>query len=201
LEVADNIKSEVPDLNLIACNGTATKEQLLELKRGGIDSYNHNLETSKEFYPEICSTHSWSERFETCQNVKEVGLDLCSGGIFGMGETDNDVESLLKSLEELQPESIPLNFFHHNPALPLPENSLSIDRGFEIISEFRKRFPKEMIMVAGGRESFFKERQDEVFRAGANSIVIGNYLTTKGRDGNRDIEMLKRLGLQISKKC
>jgi biotin synthase len=201
LRVADSVKSEVPDLNLIACNGTASKEQILELQKGGVDSYNHNLESSKEFYSQICSTHSWSERWETCQNVKEVGMDLCTGGIFGMGESETDVESILESLEELDPESIPINFYHHNEALPLKPNPLSVERGLEIVSEMRKRFPEKRVMVAGGRESFFGDRQSEIFKAGADAIVIGDYLTTKGREGNKDLQMLKDLELQIAGEC
>jgi biotin synthase len=199
--VAEKIKNETPNLNLIACNGTATKNDLKELQRAGIGSYNHNLETSKEFYPKICTTHSWNERWETLQNVKEVGLDLCSGGIVGMGENEDDRESMLNSLKELKPESIPINFYHHNEALPLQENPLSIETGFKILDKFRENFPQQRIMVAGGRESFFGERQEEIFSHGINSIVIGNYLTTKGRESHKDLEMLKKLNLKVAGRC
>jgi len=114
---AKAVKAEVEGLNLIACNGTATKEQLTYLKEHGIDSYNHNLETSERYYAEICQTHTWSERYKTCENVRSVGLALCSGGIFGMGETEKDREELLKAIASLSPESTPLNFYHPNPAL------------------------------------------------------------------------------------
>jgi biotin synthase len=200
LEVTERVKNELPALNLIACNGTATKEQLKELKSAGIDSYNHNLETSKEFYSTICTTHSWEERYETCQNVKDVGLKLCTGGIFGMGESEDDRVSFQNSILELQPESIPLNFYHHNPALPLKPNPLSIDDGLNIIKNFRQEFSGRL-MVAGGRESFFKDRQGEIFEAGANSIVIGDYLTTAGRDSHKDLDMLEKLGLEVAKGC
>ena len=106
---AEAIKSEVEGLNLIACNGTANIEQLRYLKEHGIDSYNHNLETSQRYYADICQTHTWSERYETCENVKSVGLALCCGGIFGMGERTEDRESLLQSIASLNPESTPLN--------------------------------------------------------------------------------------------
>ncbi len=200
LSVAEKVKSEVPQLNLIACNGVATKEDLKELKSVGVDSYNHNLETSKEYYKYICSTHSWEERYQTCENVKEVGLKLCTGGIFGMGESEEERESFINSLLSLQPESIPLNFYHHNPALPLKPNNLTIDQGLKIIKNIRDQF-NGRLMVAGGRESFFKERQYEIFEAGANSIVIGDYLTTKGEKEHKDLEMLRRLGLEIAKEC
>ena len=200
LSVAEKVKSEVPQLNLIACNGVATKDDLKELKSVGVDSYNHNLETSKEYYKYICSTHSWEERYKTCENVKEVGLKLCTGGIFGMGESEEERESFINSLLSLQPESIPLNFYHHNPALPLKPNNLTIDQGLKIIKNIRDQF-NGRLMVAGGRESFFKERQYEIFEAGANSIVIGDYLTTKGEKEHKDLEMLRRLGLEIAKEC
>lgn len=200
LEVTERVKSEVPQLNLIACNGTATKDQLKELKSAGIDSYNHNLETAKEFYPEICTTHSWEERYETCENVKEVGLNLCTGGIFGMGESEKERESFIDSILSLEPTSIPLNFYHHNPALPLKPNPLSPQDGLDIITSVRNRFSGRL-MVAGGRESLFRDRQGEIFEAGANAIVIGNYLTTKGQESHKDLEMLTSLGLEIAKNC
>ena len=115
-DAAAQIKEEVKDLNLIACNGTATRDQLLYLKEHGVDSYNHNLETSERYYREICTTHSWAERYRTCEDVKSVGLSLCSGGIFGMGEDQQDRDNLLKAIVSLQPESTPLNFYHPNPS-------------------------------------------------------------------------------------
>jgi len=96
-ETSKAILKEV-DIKIIACNGTASKEALKELKKAGVSIYNHNLETSEEFYPSICTTHSWEERFITCENIKSAGLRLCSGGIFGMGESEEDRISLLNSL-------------------------------------------------------------------------------------------------------
>lgn len=197
--VAREVKKEVPRLRLIACNGTASLEQLEELKRSGIAAYNHNLETSREFYPQICTTHPWDERYETCENVNRSGLKLISGGIFGMGETQEDRLSMLRSLKELHPVSVPLNFYHHNPALPLNPNPLSIDESLELIRLSRTLLDDaDRIMIAGGREITFKERQNEIFEAGANSIVIGNYLTTAGREAHADLMMLKELGFEIA---
>ena len=197
--VAREVKKEVPRLRLIACNGTASLEQLEELKRSGIAAYNHNLETSREFYPQICTTHPWDERYETCENVNRSGLKLISGGIFGMGETQEDRLSMLRSLKELRPVSVPLNFYHHNPALPLNPNPLSIDESLELIRLSRTLLDDaDRIMIAGGREITFKERQHEIFGAGANSIVIGNYLTTAGREAHADLMMLKELGFEIA---
>ncbi|MFT7861214.1 MAG: biotin synthase, partial [Sulfurimonas sp.] len=193
---AKEVQKVAPELRLIACNGTASIEQLKELKKASIKAYNHNLETSEAFYPQICTTHPWSERFETCQNVNEVGMVLISGGIFGLGETQEDRVSMLNSLKELNPTSVPINFYHHNPALELQPNPLTTDEALELIKLTRQTLPDaERIMVAGGRELMFGERQSEIFEYGANSIVIGNYLTTAGRETNRDLEMLKSLSL------
>ena len=198
-EVAREVSREVPDLRLIACNGTASLEQLLELKEAGIKAYNHNLETSREFYPQICSTHPWDERFETCKNVNKAGLVLISGGIFGLGETQDDRISMLKSLQELNPTSVPINFYIHNEALPLKPSDISVDEALELIRLTREMLnDADRIMVAGGRETMFGERQSEIFEAGANSIVIGNYLTTLGREKNKDLDMLRSLGLGIA---
>ncbi len=197
--VAREVSREVPQLRLIACNGTASLEQLLALKEAGIKAYNHNLETSRAFYPEICTTHPWDERFETCQNVNKSGLVLITGGIFGLGETQEDRISMLNSLKELNPTSVPINFYHHNPALPLKPNALSVEEALDLIRLAREILcDADRIMVAGGREIMFGERQNEIFEAGANSIVIGNYLTTLGREKNRDLEMLRSLDLEIA---
>jgi biotin synthase len=197
--VASTLKREVPRLRLIACNGTASVEQLIELKRAGVAAYNHNLETSRAFYPEVCTTHPWDERYETCENVNSVGLKLISGGIFGMGETQEDRLSMLHSLKELNPVSVPLNFYHHNPALPLNPSPLSVEESLELIRLSRSILSNaDRIMIAGGREITFKERQHEIFEAGANSIVLGNYLTTAGRDAHTDLQMLQKLGLKIA---
>ncbi|MEA3522668.1 MAG: biotin synthase [Campylobacterota bacterium] len=198
-EISHTLQKEVPRLRLIACNGTASLEQLRELKQAGISAYNHNLETSEAFYNEVCTTHPWSERYETCENVNASGLNLIAGGIFGMGETHDDRVSMLKSIQSLNPVSVPLNFYHHNEALPLNPSKLSTDEALDIIRLARRILSDvDRLMVAGGREITFKERQDEIFKAGINSIVIGNYLTTLGRDTHSDLNMLKRLGFNIA---
>lgn len=195
------ITKVAPELRLIACNGTATLEQLLVLKDAGIKAYNHNLETSRDFYPHICTTHSWDERYETCKNVNKAGLVLITGGIFGLGETHEDRISMLESLNSLNPSSVPINFYHHNKALELEPNPLSVDEAFSLIKLTREKIPRaQRIMVAGGRELMFGDRQDEIFKEGANSIVIGNYLTTSGRVMSKDLDMLKSLNLKVAKK-
>ena len=199
-EVAEAVKKAVPKLHLIACNGTANLEQMRTLKSAGVDAYNHNLETSENFYPEICTSHSWSERFETCKAVKESDLNLISGGIFGLGETQEDRLSMLASLKELDPIAVPINFYHHNAALPLNPSAMTVEEGLELISLTRKILcDADRIMVAGGRELLFKDRQEEIFLAGANSIVVGDYLTTSGRAAHTDLEMIQNLGLEVAK--
>jgi len=199
-EVAKAVKKEV-DISLIGCNGTATKEQLIELKKAGIENYNHNLETSKEFYKNICTTHSWEERFETCLNAKSAALNLCTGGILGLGEDEKDRYSMLESIKELNPMSVPLNFFIPNAKLPLTQTKITKEEALFWISEYRKTLPKAMIMVAGGRELIFGENWIEALKVGANAIVIGNYLTTKGEVANKDIEMIKKYNYKIAKSC
>jgi len=198
-DVAKVLQEQTPELRLIACNGTATLQQLQTLKKAGVKAYNHNLETSKDFYPNICTTHSWEERYQTCKNVNEAGMILISGGIFGLGESQEDRISMLKSLQELNPTSVPINFYHHNEALQLEPNPLHVDEALDLIKLTREMLNNaKRIMVAGGRELMFKERQTEIFENGANSIVIGNYLTTKGRVMNQDLEMLRSLNLEVA---
>ena len=197
--IAKMLTKEVPQLRLIACNGTASLEQLLILKESGIKAYNHNLETSEAFYPQICTTHPWSERYSTCRAVNEAGLVLITGGIFGLGETQKDRVSMLEALNSLNPSSVPINFYHHNEALELEPNSLTTDEALDLIELTKKTIPNaQRIMVAGGRELMFGDRQNEIFEHGCNSIVIGNYLTTSGRVMSKDLDMLKYLNLKVA---
>ena len=201
-KVASTLKKELPTLNLIACNGTASLEQLRYLKQHGIDSYNHNLETSKSYYEQICTTHSWDERYTTCQSVKEAGLALCCGGIFGMGESKRDRDELLNAITSLSPSSVPLNFYHPNDALPIKSRNISYNEALEIIKQAREMLgDNTLLMVAGGRELLFNQKEQDMYQAGANAIVIGNYLTTKGADANYDIITLKNLGYKVATSC
>ena len=199
-DTARAIQKENLGLRLIACNGTASVEQLKELKAAGIDNYNHNLETSRDFYPSICTTHPWDDRYQTCLNVKEAGLQLVCGGIFGMGETQEDRISMIKSIASLDPMNVPLNFFHPNEALPIVENTITREEAFELITLSREMIPNaHKIMVAGGRELMFGEEQYEIFNRGANAFVIGDYLTTTGKTPKDDVEALEALGFKIAK--
>ena len=202
-KIAYELKKEIPNLNLIGCNGTATKEQLKYLKKHGIDSYNHNLESSQEYYKKICSTHSWDERYQTCINVKEVGVNLCSGGIYGMGESLEDRINLIDAIASLEPESTPINYFIPNPALPLKANSISYEEALNVIDMIKKKLPNARIMVAGGRELIFdsEEKEKVMYQKGVSSIVIGDYLTTKGLKAELDRDRLKRYGLEVATSC
>lgn len=200
-QVAYDIKKEIPNINLIACNGLASIEQLRELKKAGISRYNHNLESSKEFYPSICTTHSWEDRYETCQNINSVGLGLVCGGIFGLGESDSDRISMLKSIASLNPTTVPLNFFHPNEALPMINNTLDTNIAFKLISKAKNIINPQKLMVAGGREITFKDAQYDIFKYGANSIVIGDYLTTSGNKASQDLKILQNMGFEIATNC
>lgn len=200
-KAANAVKKAEPNLMLIACNGIASKEQLKELKKAGIFSYNHNLETSREFYEKVCKSHSWDERFATNLNAKEAGLELCCGGIYGLGESLDDRVSFQESLRELKPFSSPINFFMQNEALPLKPKPLLADEALGIIRQTKEKLQDCRIMVAGGREAVLKEQQYEIFKHGADAIVIGDYLTTKGEAALRDINALTNLGYEFEQEC
>jgi len=201
-EAARAVKKENLGLKLIACNGTASLEQLQELKKAGVDNYNHNLETSRDFYPSIVTTHTWDERYQTCLNAKKAGLKLVSGGIFGLGETQEDRISMLEALASLEPMNVPINFFHPNKALPIVSNSVTKEEAFELIELARKMIPNaHKIMVAGGREIMFGDEQYKVFEHGANAVVVGDYLTTVGNQASKDIDAIESLGYTIAQTC
>lgn len=201
IKAAHEVKLNFPNLSLIGCNGTATLDQLIELKKAGIDNYNHNLETSREFYPTITTTHSWEERFETALNAKKAGLKLCSGGIFGLGESDQDRASLIASLKELDPMSIPINFFISNPNLPIKGDKINIEVALDIINTIAQNIPNAMLMVAGGREQIFTNHEKALYTSKASAIVIGDYLTTAGESAKKDLEMIQSLGLELANNC
>ncbi len=201
-ETATAIKKEIDNINVIGCNGIATLKQLQHLKANGVDSYNHNLETSKNYYNKICTTHSWDERYQTCLNAKEAGLQLCTGGVFGMGESLEDRKALIEAIISLKPESVPLNFFIPNEDLPLKERTIDKEAALEIIADVRSQLGEQaLLMIAGGREQLFSGFEKEMFDAGANSIVIGDYLTSKGENPSADKEILEKLNIEIATTC
>lgn len=198
LEIVHALKKENLGLNINACNGLASLDKLKALKHAGVALYNHNLEASQSFYPTLCTTHTWQERYQTCLHVKEAGLHLACGGIFGVGETCEDRLSLFESIETLQPTIVPLNFFFTTQKLSLPDNTLSRQEAFELIHLTREKIPSaNIVMIGGGREAMFQEEQYDVFKYGANSFIIGNYLTTEGAKANNDLEMLREEGYTI----
>ena len=199
--LASRVKKEVDGLFVIASAGIADTKSLTELKKAGVDSYNHNLETSKEFYPSICSTHSWDERYATCENAKESGLLLCSGGIFGLGESHEDRASLFASLKSLNPMSSPINFYHPNPALPIKKAHINADEALNVLRMAKKELKNSVIMAAGGREYTFGDRQHEIFEAGCDAIIVGDYLTTDGQEASKDFELLKKAGMEPLTEC
>ncbi|MRJ06955.1 MAG: biotin synthase BioB [Epsilonproteobacteria bacterium] len=195
-KMIESLKKRLPQLKLIGCFGIAEKRELEELKKAGLSAYNHNLESSPSFYPRLVTTHRWEERFKTAQLVKEVGLELFSGGIFGVGEDKRDWEEMIKALKKLDPEVIPLNFFIPNPALPL-ERTHSKEMALEVISLFREAFPQSVIMLAGGRELVFGDKWVEGIKAGADGIIIGNYLTTGGDAPHKDWKVIRQYGIRV----
>lgn len=200
-EAARSIKEAGLELHLIACCGSATKEALAELKKNGVDSYNHNLETAKSFFPKICTTHSWEERYETCERALEVGLGLCTGGIFGLGEGWGERLEFLHALQTLSPHSVPVNFYIPNPSLPLEVEALAQEEALECVRLAREYLPKARLMIAGGREKVFGQAQKPLFEAGINAVVLGDYLTTKGNTPSEDIAMIRSFGFEIAEAC
>ena len=196
-KLAREIKEKLPKMLLIACCGIADKESLAYLKKNGVDSYNHNLECAESHFPSICTTHSFESRFTTCQNTLSVGLKLCSGGIYGVGESVAHRIELLRALRDLNPHSSPINFYIPNASLPLANAVMSRDEALEVIIMARELLRDSILMLAGGREVVFGRNQREIFKYGIDAIVLGDYLTTGGEAPRKDIEMLSNYNLKI----
>jgi len=178
--------------------GILSKEQFLDLKKAGLKRYHHNLEASRNYYPEICTTHSYDERIKTINNAKEAGLETCVGGIMGLGESINDRIDLMYEIKGCDPDSVPLNFLVPIKGTSL-ENSeiISTWEAIKLISLSRFIMPDKDIKLGAGRLEVFKDAQHLVFLAGANGMIIGNLLTVKGRSLEDDIRVLTDLGLEI----
>lgn len=174
-------------------------KELRMLKQAGLERYHHNLETAKNFYPRICTTHDWQDRVDTVRAAKEAGLKVCSGGLFGLGESWEDRVDLAFTLKELGVDCIPLNFLHAHPGTPLEKQPpLSADEALRIIAVYRHILPKCSLRVCGGRPKILGERQGEIFAAGADAMMTGNYLTTSGITPDTDRAMIRKLGLRLS---
>lgn len=186
------------DMHVAASLGILTREQALQLREAGVRRYNHNLETARSHFSKIVSTHTWEERWETCRLVLELGMELCCGGIFGMGETKQQRVEFAFELRELSPREIPMNFLNPRPGTPLADEPLvkPLD-AIKTIALFRLLFPDVVLRYAGGREVTLRELQSLGMLAGINGIIIGNYLTTLGRKPEDDLAMLSDLKMPI----
>jgi biotin synthase len=166
------------------------------LKESGLECYNHNLETSKRFFPKVCTTHSYEERVNTIQHLKQAGIKICSGGILGMGETRDDRCELAFSLKEVGAHVVPINIL--NPVEGTPYGSRPSLPPLEILKSiacFRFILPRQEIKIAGGRTVNLRDAQSLIFMAGASAMMVGNYLTTLNQPLEKDLQMLKDLGL------
>jgi biotin synthase len=185
-------------LNVCACLGLLTPEHAARLKACGVDKVNHNLNTSERFYPEICTTHTYQDRLATLRAVRSAGMELCSGGILGMGETDEDVVRMALELRELDVESIPLNFLNPIDGTPLAgSNRLNPRYCLKALAMMRLVNPRSELRIAGGREMHLGSLQALGLYA-ANSIFVGDYLTTKGQLPEADYRMIEELGFVVS---
>ena len=196
-EATRAIKSELP-LTVAVSLGILRDDQFPPLVAAGVDKVNHNLETSRRYFPAVCSTHSYDERWQTCTLVKQHGLDLCCGGIIGMGEPVEDRIDFLAALQELDPQEVPINFLNPRPGTPYQDRSLVEPvEALRFVALARLALPKAMVRFAGGREITLQGLQDLGMRSGASGIVLGNYLTTSGRGDADDFAMLDRLGFEV----
>jgi biotin synthase len=189
---------EVRLLGLEACAslGILCREDLARLQAAGLLRYHHNLETSQKFFPSICTTHAWDESLKTASAAKQLGLKICCGGIFGLGETWADRADLAVSLSRLSPDSVPINFLIPIPGTPLENQPrLTPLDALKIIVIFRLTLPDRDIIVCGGREEILGDFQSWIFAAGATGFILGDYLTCKGRSPAQDLAMISALGL------
>ncbi len=190
------IKQEVP-IQVCCSLGLLNEAQAKRLKAAGVDRINHNLNTSEAYHAEICTTHTFRDRLETIQHARAAGLELCSGGIIGMGESDQDIVELAFSLKDVKPHSIPLNMLHPVPGTPLQDcRHLTPQRCLKVLSLFRFLHPKTEIRVAGGREFNLRTLQPLALYA-ADSIFVGGYLTTPGQPAPEAWKMIEDLGFTI----
>jgi biotin synthase len=196
-EVVPRIKQEY-GLKVCACLGLLTEEHARRLKACGVDRVNHNLNTSSRFYPSICTTHTYEDRLQTLQHVRQAGIELCSGGIIGMGERDEDVVEMAFALRELQTESIPLNFLYSIDGTPLEnERRLTPQQCLRALAMFRMVNPTSELRIAGGREIHLRSLQPLGLYP-ANSVFVGDYLTTKGQAPESDYQMVRDLGFEVT---
>jgi biotin synthase len=191
------VKAHHPHLEVCACLGLLKEGQAALLREAGVDAYNHNLNTSERFYGDICETHAFRDRIETVHRAREAGLSPCSGGLFGMGEGENDILDLAFAIRAESVDSIPLNFLIPIPGTPLSDHApLTPAACLKILCLFRFLNPDREVRIAGGREVQLRWLQPFGLHV-ANSIFIGDYLTTKGQPPAADLAMIRDLGFTI----
>lgn len=199
LKIADII-TEIKKIDLLPCAslGLLKKEELKTLKSAGLERYHHNLETSERYFPMICTSHSYKDKLITIESALSVGLSMCSGGVFGLGESWIDRIDMAFKLRELGIDSVPINFL-----IPIKGTKLGMRKplkpleALKIVSIYRFILPKHEVRICGGRLQILKEFHPFVIFSGADSIMTGNYLTTMGRKPEDDINMIKLAGYEI----
>ncbi len=197
-EVVPLVKRET-GLDVAVSAGILDATQAARLAAAGTHRYNHNLETARSFFPEVVSTHSWQERFDTCRLVRDAGMQLCCGVLLGMGETDEQRLELLGQVRDVDPAEVPVNFLNPRPGTPLgdrrPVEPLEAIRW---IALFRLALPSVILRYAGGREVTLRDLQAMGMTAGINALIVGNYLTTLGRPPADDLAMLADLRMPVA---
>jgi len=188
----------VRDIGLSSCAtlGTLTKDQLAYLKDAGLQRYHHNIETSRAYFPRICTTHTFDERLEVLHNASALGLSACSGGILGMGESIKDRIAMAFTLRDLDVDSVPINFLMPILGTPLEKTAaITPLEALHSIALFRLILPQKEIRICAGRGTALGRLHPFIFAAGADGFMIGNYLTTSGLDPEEDLQMIRDLGL------
>jgi biotin synthase len=192
------IRNEV-DIQIACSLGMLTQEQVDRLKAMGVHRYNHNLETAQSFFPNVVTTHSWEERWGTLEMVREAGMEVCCGGILGMGETLEQRAEFAANLAELNPHEVPLNFLNPRPGTPFGDlEVLPANEALKAVAAFRLALPRTMLRFAGGREITLGDLgAKQGILGGINAVIVGNYLTTLGRPAEADLELLEDLQMPI----
>jgi biotin synthase len=197
-EAVTAIKAAV-DINVAASLGILTREQVDELRDMGIHRYNHNLETARSYFPNVVTTHTWDERWDTLEMIRDSGMEVCCGGIVGMGETFEQRAEFAAQLAALDPHEVPLNFLNPRPGTPFSDLPvMTASDALRTIAAFRLAMPRTILRYAGGRELTLGDlgTRDGLL-GGINAVIVGNYLTTLGRAIDSDLEMLDELNMPI----
>lgn len=196
-EIVPEIKAKY-GLDICACLGLLTAEQAQRLKAAGVDRVNHNLNTSEEYYAKICTTHTHADRVQTLHHVRNAGLEVCSGGIIGMGESQDDIVAMAMQLRELRAESIPINFLNSIDGTPLQQTThLTPQDCLRALAMFRLVNPTSELRISGGRELHLRTLQPLGLYA-ANSMFVGDYLTTGGQPPEQDYQIIRDLGFEVT---